>query len=307
MNNSESSDLPDAPNSVDERTHIIALALTQRVGWKLIHRLLEYFGSVEAVLAANAGELRQVQGIGPQIAASICAIDLQTVQADLQRFAAQSITTAVWRDPTYPARLATIDDKPLTLFWKGSFLPNDTQAIAIVGTREAQPESIKAAGEWSTAFAQHGWTVVSGLARGIDSAAHQGALQGGGRTLAVLGSGVNEIYPPENQKLASQIIANGALISEMHPDTGTLPNALMRRNRLITGLSRAVLVIEAGLDSGALYAGRGAYTQGRPVFVLNNSAGNASLLDEFAHLLPDNLDTLLAQIEAYSTPPNTNV
>ncbi len=282
----------------DERTCAIALALTNRVGWKLIHRLLDRFGTLASALDASTAELRTVPGIGQQIAASIRAINLSRLNADLRRFEAQGITLAIWQDTIYPERLKTLADKPLALFWKGTFQPTDAQTIAIVGTRVPAPSSVQRAYQLGAAFARRGWVVISGLARGIDTAAHRGALLAGGRTLAVLGCGVNVTYPPENWRLAGQVRANGALISEAHPDAPPTATALMRRNRLIAGLSRAVIVVEAPGDSGALHTARFAHEQGRPVFALDNSAGNAALLRDFAVPLPDDIEALAVHIEA---------
>ena len=290
---------------IDERTRLIALALTRGIGWKLLHRLLVRFGSYEAALAASAEELRMVQGVGKHIAARIQAIDTDYVANDLQRFAAQHIAAVTWQDSTYPLRLASLnaaEDRPLTLFWKGALLASDVNAVAIVGTRQPQQASTATAQTWAEAFARCGWTIVSGLARGIDTAAHRGALDAGGRTLAVLGGGVNRVYPRENVPLAREIIDSGALISEVHPDTSPSPNALVRRNRVITGLSRATIVVEAGTASGALYAAHRAHDQGRAVFAVDNSAGNADLLAKFAYLLPDqpdDIDRLIEQIERH--------
>jgi len=157
---------------------------------------------------------------------------------------------------------------------------------------------VQRAYQLAAAFARRGWVVISGLARGIDTAAHRGALLAGGRTLAVLGCGVNVAYPPENWRLAGQVRANGALVSEAHPDAPPTATALMRRNRLIAGLSRAVIVVEAPDDSGALHAARYAHAQGRPVFAPDNSAGNAALLRDFASPLPDEIETLLAHLKS---------
>jgi DNA processing protein len=283
-------------NLIDDRTRTIALALTDRVGWTLIHRLVDRFGTLEAVLSATPDELKTVHGIGKQIAANIRAIDLDRLAADLQRFEAQGITPATWEDPHYPARLSELDDKPLALFWKGTIEPQDAQAIAIVGTRQPAETSIRLAQQWAADLAAHGWTIISGLARGIDTAAHEGALAANGRTIAVLGCGVNVIYPPENRPLAEQVIASGALISEVHPNTAPAANTLMRRNRLTAGLSRAVIVVEAPADSGALHAARYAHAQGKPVFAVDNSEGNAALLREFARELPGDVEEMSDEI-----------
>ena len=287
-----------AVDPVDDRTRIIALALTRSIGWKLIHGLLEHFGSLEAVLSADAKQLCAVRGIGPQIAASILGIDLPTLAEKLFGFEASGITYATWQDTNYPSHLQALDDKPLVVFWKGHILPVHDQTVAIVGAREAQPESLRLAFDYAAAFAQRGWTVVSGLARGIDSAAHRGALSVGGRSLAALGCGVNVIYPPENSQLSAQLVTNGAILSELHPDTPPSPNALMRRNRLITALSSATIVVEAGHQSGALYAARCARDQGRIVFALDNSEGNHALLNDFAELLPPDVDAVIERVEA---------
>ncbi len=280
-----------------ERTITIALALTERIGWTLIHRLIDRFGTLEAAFGATDAELRSVHGIGKQIAANIRAIDLPRLEADLHRFETLGIRVATWQDAAYPDVLNRLPDRPLTLFWKGTLPAKDAPTVAIVGTREPSPDSVQRAAQLAGAFARRGWTVISGLARGIDTAGHEGALAAGGCTTAVLGCGVNVIYPPENGPLAGRIQSNGALIAEVHPDTPPSPMALMRRNRLITGLSRAVIVVEAPVNSGALHAARYAHEQGRPVFAIDNSAGNAALLRDFAHPLPDSIDALIGSLE----------
>jgi len=279
----------------NDRNRALALALTDRVGWKLIHRLLDRFGTLDGILSASPDDLQTVHGIGKQIAAKITGIDLDRVARDMQRFESQEITVAIWQDDTYPERLMCLEDRPLALFWKGR-LP-DPQSIAIVGTREPQAESVQRAYQLAAGLASRGWTVVSGMARGIDTAAHQGALSANGQTVAVLGCGVNVIYPPENRTLAKQIIAHGGLISEVHPNTSPSTTALMRRNRLIAAFSRALVVMEAGETSGALHAARYAHECVIPVFAVDNSAGNAALLRDFAQLLPDSADALINQIK----------
>jgi DNA processing protein len=278
---------------LDERIRALALALTGRIGWKLIHRLLDHFETFEAILAAPESQLRKVPGIGPQIAASIRAIDLVSLVAALDRFRAEGITVATWQDPTYPIQFNALEDKPLVLFWKGVLRPDDCSGIAIVGTREASVVSLRLAHNLGRDLAARGCTVVSGLAHGIDTAGHRGTLAAGGRTLAVLGCGINAIYPPQNAPLAQEIIRNGALIGEVHPNASPSTSALMRRNRLIAALSKATIVIEAGDSSGALHTARFAHALGRPVFAVDNSAGNRALLHDFARPLPESVDVLL--------------
>ena len=282
---------------IDDRTRLIALTTTRSIGRVLLQRLLDRFGSLEVIFAASAADLRTVHGIGPQIAAAIRTTDLDAVAADLERFQEQQIMVALWQEATYPARLLSLPDSPLTVYYKGAFLPTDDRAVAIVGTREGSPAALKLTQTWADGLARRGWTIVSGLARGIDAAGHRGALTAGGRTIAVLGSGINQIYPPEHQILAAQVVLRGALLSEIHPDSQPMPNALMRRNRLIVALSRAVIIVQAGETSGALHAARAATDLSVPLFVVNNSAGNAALLaNGQAQLLPADLDDFMSRI-----------
>lgn len=300
---------------VDDRVRAVGLALTTRVGATLMQRLLAHFGSLSAVYAANEVELRDVPGIGPQIAASIRAIDLTRVAAEMTQFDRDGIqiVLATDKDDAYPDELRGLPDYPLVLFVQGILLPADRFPIAIVGTRQPSPAALRQTTEWAADLSQRGFTIISGLARGIDTQAHWGALNAPrsargidpnvpiGRTIAVLGSGVRRIYPPENQRLAAHICARGALIGEVHPDANVTPNALVLRNRLITALSRAVVVMECGVDSGAMDAARRAHAQGRPVFTPAPSSdlaspGAAQLLAEFARPLPATVDDFLAQI-----------
>src|SRR5260221_2727399 len=285
----------------DDRIRAVALALTDRVGWKLIQRLLEPCGSLEAILAATSDELQTVRGIGNQIATNIRQIDPGKMADELTCFDEQGIKTVTWLDERYPSVLHHLDDKPLVIFSQGVHFPGEiVQTVAIVGTREPSELSREFAYGWAAAFARRGWTVISGLARGVDTAAHQGALDGGGRSFAILGCGVNVTYPPENGDLARRIGVNGALISEVHPETGVSPPALRLRNRLITALSCATIVIEAGETSGALHSSRYARQQSRPVFALPNSAGNIALLDRGeAALLPDDPSDVERVIERF--------
>jgi DNA processing protein len=288
---------------VDERTCLIALAMTKSIGWILAGRLYAHFGSYQAVLEASESELRHVQGIGAQTAASITAIDLAQVAVQLAAFSTQQITASTWQEETYPTRLAALSDRPLVVYSKGHQPIPPCRTVAIVGTREAQPESIQLARDWAAGFAERGWTIISGLARGIDTAAHRGAMEATNanqqfRTVAVFGSGVNVIYPPENRHLADQVMASGAILSEVHPNTAPSPNGLMRRNRLIAALSEAVIIVEAGQGSGALHAAHCAEMVRLPLYAVNNSEGNAELLSRYARPLPDSVDLMISEIES---------
>ena len=172
------------------------------------------------------------------------------------------------QDPEYPAALRAIADPPQTLYVRGRLVEADRMAVAVVGARRASPYGVAVA-EWlGRELARNGVTVVSGLARGIDAAAHRGALQGGGRTIAVLGCGVDIIYPPEHGRLVAQITGAGAVLSEYPPGTPPLKHQFPRRNRLISGLALGVVVVEGREDSGALITADCALDQGREVFAV---------------------------------------
>ena len=172
------------------------------------------------------------------------------------------------KDKNYPTNLKYIYDPPLKLYIKGKILPEDNIAVAIIGSRRATHYGLKNAETLSFQLAAKGITIISGLARGVDSAAHRGALEAGGRTIAVLGSGLNVIYPPENEKLAQEVAQNGAVISEFPQDTPPFKQNFPRRNRIISGLSLGVVVVEAAKRSGALITANCALEQGREVFAL---------------------------------------
>lgn len=267
----------------------VALSLIPNLGGRTLTRLLERFGSLEAVLAARPQELQQVKGVGPRLAAAIQTVNVAATGAALVRWQAGGIAILVQNSSAYPSALAALPDAPPVLFCRGTLTADDRQAVALVGTRQPAVQGHHAASALAALCASHGWTVVSGLATGIDTVAHRAALEAGGRTLAVLGSGVCTIYPPGNRALAERIMEHGALLSETHPDAAPSAPALVARNRLISGLSRIVIVVEAGADSGCLHAARFARAQGRPVFVVvSASPGNARLLAEGA--LPLTLD-----------------
>jgi DNA processing protein len=269
------------------RAQWIALSLVPAIGGKLFARLILTFGSPGAVLTAQAAELQTVPGVGPRIAAAIGAVDQDQVYQQMLVWQAAGITILRLSDAGYPPLLAALDDAPPTLFVRGALTPADTRAAALVGTRQPTATSRELAYTLAGQLAAHGWTVISGLALGTDTAAHRGALAAGGRTLAVLGCGVQTIYPPENTLLAGQIVQHGALLSEVHPASSPGSPALVARNRLISGLSRAVIVIETGENGGSLHAVRFARAQQRPVFaVQNDSAGNQLLIAAGALALP---------------------
>lgn len=213
-------------------------------------------------------------------------------------------------DPAYPARLREIQHPPAFLYIQGTLKPEDMNAVAIVGTRKPGAAAAKLTFALSYELAQRGFTIVSGLALGIDTQAHRGALQAQlGRTLAVLGAGLNAIHPLRNVMLAQQISQRGALLSEYAADTPFAPQHFVARNRLITGLSCALIVMETDLDGGAMYAAEFTRKENRPLFALPGSPGCDALIAHGAHPLdPVNLDLdyLALHIRTY-TPPEKSV
>ena len=280
----------------------VRLALVSGVGPLLRKALLERFGSAAAVLAATRGELQGVDGIGPKISERILAAgDEVDAEAELQLAAEHGIDVLTEASADYPRPLRQIHDPPGVLFRRGKPLPQDEMAVAIVGTRHATRYGLQQAERLAASLARTGFTVVSGLARGIDAAAHRGAMDAGGRTIAVLGSGLLQIYPPEHQRLADEVAANGYLLSESPPRMRPLSGAFPQRNRIISGLSVGTIVVEAADRSGALITARHAYEQGREVFAVPGpidsrvSRGCHSLIKDGAKLV-ESIDDIMAEL-----------
>lgn len=251
----------------DERLYWIGLNLVKGIGPVRLQALLDHFGDLEAAWQANRVDLLQA-GLSQKMADSLhdirSTIDLQ---AYYERFSQQGIRVVTWLDPDYPPRLKNIQQPPPVLYFKGQYSEaQDHWAVAIVGTRRITSYGRQVTEQLATLLARNGITIVSGLARGVDAVAHQTALNCGGRTLAVLGSGVDQIYPPEHRPMAEKISTAGAVISDYAP--GTPPEAanFPPRNRIISGLSGAVVVVEAGETSGALITAAFAAEQGKEVF-----------------------------------------
>ena len=264
----------------------VALSLSPQLGGRIFTRLLAHFGTVEAILAADAAELQTVRGVGPKLAAAILAIDLSRTQAQLTTWQQDGIAVLARVHPDYPLRLRG-DDGPPVLFLRGTHALPATRGVALVGTRRPHAAAKRYAQTLARALAQAGHWVISGLALGIDTAAHQGALDGDGETLAVLGSGVNVPYPPQNRALFNTLAERGALLSEYHPQAAPSAATLVARNRLISALSTALVVVETGIKGGSWHTVRFARAQGVPVFaVQSHAAGNQRLLAEGASPLP---------------------
>jgi DNA processing protein len=274
------------------RAHWVALAASAGVGGKTITRLLSHFGSLEAIFEATPEQLMAIPRIGKQTAAAITGIDLANVEADLEDCAKCGISILTWEDASYPSNLLHCSDAPPVLFTLGELAAVDVRAVALVGTRHPDPSRAALARQMARELGGRGWTIVSGLALGIDTAAHLGALDVGARTLAVLGSGLERIYPPANLRLAERIAGSGAVLTEVHPRASVSPQNLMARNRITSGLSQAVIVAEAQSDSGSVSTARRARQQGRAVFaVAGSDSGCEQLIREGAvSILADSID-----------------
>lgn len=247
----------------------LRLALVDGVGPRTRQSLLERFGSPEQVFEAPHTELLDVDGIGPKIAAAIVAArHTRQAEDELSRCRELGISLIVRDTPEYPQALGRIYDAPGVLFCRGKLEARDELAVAIVGSRRCTHYGRQQAEKLAGVLARAGLTIVSGLARGIDSAAHRGALEAGGRTIAVLGTGLANIYPPEHLELADSVAKQGALVAEVPLGTVPLPGLFPQRNRIIAGLSLGVVVVEAARNSGALHTVRHALEQGREVFAL---------------------------------------
>jgi DNA processing protein len=253
----------------EEKHALVALSMAPGVGPGRIRAMIARFGSASAALSASRRALAEVPGIGRQTAAAIAAFDGHAaVEAQFERAEQAGATLVTAWDPAYPRLLRQIYDPPVFLWVRGRLTDADARAVAIVGTRRATDYGRRAAHEFAAELARRGFTIVSGLAYGIDAAAHRGALEAGGRTLAVLGSGVGRIYPARHARLAREIIMQGALLSEYAVDAAPDAPNFPRRNRVISGLALGTLVAEAFEEGGALITARLALEQNREVFAV---------------------------------------
>jgi len=263
---------------MQEREAYIAFNMMEKVGPVLVRSLAQSLGSAVAGFTAGRDALLSIEGVGTSIAEAIIRQrDEVGWQAELTRAEAQGIHLITPLDPDYPEMLRTIYDPPLVLYVQGKIMPRDRHAVAIVGTRHPTPYGTAVAERLAYQLAQAGWTIVSGLAEGIDTAAHRGALKAGGRTLAVIGSALDQLYPASNQNLAREIVAaQGAVLSEF--PLGRVPDrtTFAIRNRIVSGLSQGVVVVEAGFKSGALITVDQALEQGRQVFAVPGRVDTAA-------------------------------
>ena len=247
----------------------IALTMLPDVGPAGTRKLLSVFGTPEKIFHSSVEDLVAVEGVGINRARKIKAFSLwNDIEKQIKTFEKRGIIAVSINEPSFPELLREIEDAPVIIYVKGDIEQQDRYAIAVVGSRKPTPYGISVAERVSGELASMGLTVVSGMARGIDALSHKGALGVGGRTIAVLGSGLDVPYPSENKMLMERIAGSGCVISEFPLGMPPLRENFPRRNRLISGMSLGVLVIEATLDSGSLITAKYALDQGREVFAI---------------------------------------
>lgn len=289
---------------------LLVLSRIPGIGPARLRALVTHFGDTPSIFHASPRELIAVEGIEQKTALNIANFFRHGIPQDTQGYAAGQLSRlqaaggrliSFW-DDDYPPHLKRIYDPPPFLFVRGSLTDADTPSIAVVGTRTPTPYGTRLAERFATDLCSLGITVVSGLARGIDTIAHGAALKAGGRTLAVIGSGIDVMYPPENGGLASRLTSRGALISEFV--MGTKPDAVNfpQRNRIISGITLGTLVIETGIAGGAMITARIALDQGREVFALPSPvtgtvrSGTNLLIREGSALLTESVEDILAEL-----------
>ncbi len=286
----------------DKKRYWIGFNLVKGIGSTRLQNLLNSFGDIEKAWEATEAQLRDA-GLGYSLIQTLIKTrNSNQLERTMQLIEKSEINVVTWEDETYPRRLKEINQSPPVLYVHGEILQEDDWSVAIVGTRRISSYGKQVTEQLATELVQNRITIVSGLARGIDSVAHQVSIDKGGRTIAVLGCGVDIIYPPEHRRLAMEIVDHGALVSDYPP--GTAPEAINfpPRNRIISGLSKATVVVEAGRKSGALITAAFATEQGREVFAVPgniyspNSKGPNQLIADGAQIL-NNTKALLDSLE----------
>ncbi|AZR72360.1 DNA protecting protein DprA [Anoxybacter fermentans] len=282
-----------------DRKYWVGLSLVQGVGSVRIKRLLEYFGSPERAWKAREEELLAIPSFGPKLVKKFIKI---RDNVDLERFIKKcreaEIGILCFEDSEFPVNLKHIYDPPPVIYYRGSLKKEDINSIAIVGSRKMSPYGRRVTRLLARELAERGFTIISGMALGVDGEAHMAALEAGGRTIAVLGSGVDIIYPKEHKKLYQKIITSGAVISTFPPGTPPERGNFPARNRIISGLAYGTVVVEAGLKSGALITADQALEQNREVFAVPGSIfspmskGTNALIQKGAKLVTCSNDIL---------------
>jgi len=301
---------------MDSREALVALNLIEHVGPVRVRQLLECFGEAPAILKASRQQLLRVHGIGEETAQAIAnwekTIDLDGELKRITDFGCRILTQA---DEDYPELLRQIYDPPIVLYVSGQLTSKDKNAVAMVGSRQTTHYGLEAARKLAYQLAYVGVTVVSGAARGIDTASHQGALSAKGRTVAVLGTGINIVFPPENRELFERIAANGAVITQFPFNRQADKQSFPIRNRIVAGMTLGTVVVEANLTSGALITAHFATEYGRQVFAVPGridsprSKGCHELIKQGAKLC-EGAEDILSEFEylfpASNRPPGAN-
>jgi DNA processing protein len=296
---------------MDPKAYWVAFNLVKGIGAVRMRAVLDAFeGDLEAAWRAP-GERLRAAGLSPRIVENLTAVrkrvDLAEYWDKIRKLGIRVIT---WNEDDYPRRLLEINQPPPVIYLRGTLTPEDGRAVAIVGTRRITAYGRQVSEDLATFLALNGVTVVSGLARGVDAVAHAAAVKAGGRSLAVMGCGVERIYPPEHRQLAEQLIAHGGLLSDYAPGTPPESANFPPRNRIISGLAMATVVVEAGEESGALITATFAGEQGREVFAVPGSIlapqsrGCNRLIAEGAHPLLTPQDVLdVLKLDGREVPP----
>ena len=303
-------------SGMDSREAFIALNLVEGVGPVRARSLLEHFGGAPEILRASKHELTRVRNIGEDTAENISAWEKSVdLAGELQRIKDFGCHVLISSDEHYPASLREIYDPPLVLYVKGDITAKDKNAVAIVGSRQTTHYGIETARKLAYQLAYVGVTVVSGGARGIDTAAHQGALSAKGRTIAVLGTGINLVFPVENAELYERIAANGAVITQFPFNRPADKQSFPIRNRIVAGMTLGTVVVEANLSSGALITANFATEYGRQIFAVPGridsprSKGCHDLIKKGAKLC-EGVEDILSEFEylfpSSNRPPSAN-
>ena len=296
---------------------LVSLNLVPEIGSIRLKKLLEIFGKPENILTASEEKLTAIEGIGQKIAHKIASLKKEDLDKEFALAKKYGLKIITRQDEDYPENLKKIYDPPIVLYVKGALLPQDKFSLAIVGSRRASFYGLSCAEKFAHQLSKCGFTIVSGMARGIDTSSHKGALKAGGRTIAVMGSGFKHIYPNQNKGLSEEISRGGAVISEFPIDTLPLKQNFPQRNRVISGFCLGVLVVEAARNSGALITADFALEQGREVFALpgkidaQTSFGTNELIKQGAKLVSNIEDILeelnLSEIKPTHKPINLNL
>jgi DNA processing protein len=285
-----------------ERSYWIAFSRVPRIGRVRVAQLEAHFGLLERAWKASAGELREAGLDAATVTSCVSARETVHPEDELEQLARYGVQAITWHDDGYPAQLQEVYDRPPVLYVRGTLTPADEWAVAVVGTRRVTVYGRQVAEEMARGLASNRVTVVSGLARGVDAIAHRTALECGGRTIGVLACGLDLIYPPEHKKLAEQMIEHGAIISDYALGTQPRSEFFPRRNRILSGISLGVLVVEGDIKSGALITARQALEQNREVFAVPgsiyspNSRGTNKLIQDGEAKLTLDVQDILAEL-----------